>query len=249
MSKKTVIVTGGTTGIGQATALKFAKEGYNVVVTSRKLEKEAQTHQYFQDHGVDVTFMELDVTNEEQFKKVVDETVKKFGQLNVMVNNAGMSIGAAPLADTDSENFVKIFNTNVMGVYYGMKYAIKAMLKTGGGQIVNVASALGLRGVQNGAFYSATKHAVIGLTKSAALDYATKGIRINAVAPGGIKTDIFKAGIEAGRYTEESIAAMHPMKKMGEPWDIALAIYFLASDENSFLTGATLSVDGGLGAL
>ena len=136
-------------------------------------------------------------------------------------------------------------DTNVLGVYYGMKYAIRAMLKTGGGTIVNLASIAGLNGLIYTAQYCATKHAVVGLTKAAAIDYAQQGIRINAVAPGAIKTDILKHAIDAGAYDEKGIAAIHPMNRMGEVQDIALAIYYLASPDNKFLTGTILNVDGG----
>lgn len=245
---KTVIITGGTTGIGKATALHFAKNGYNVVITSRNANKETEVLEEFKKEGAEVTFFPLDVTREEQVKNVIDKTVEKFGKLDSIVNNSGVSLGNALLADTESDELKQMLETNVMGVYYGMKHAINAMLKTGGGTIVNLASIAGLNGLVSTAQYNASKHAVVGLTKGGALDYATKNIRINAVAPGAIKTDILKNAIASGTYDVSGIEAMHPMKRLGEPEDIAKGIFFLASDENPFMTGTVLSIDGGYNA-
>ncbi len=246
--KKTVIITGGTTGIGKATALHFAKNGYNVVITSRNADKEASVIADFKQNGVDITFLPLDVTNEEQVKSVIETTVKKFGKLDSIVNNSGISLGNAVLAETESNDLKQMLETNVMGVYYGMKYAIIEMLKTGGGTIVNLASIAGLNGLYATAQYNASKHAVVGLTKGASIDYAQQGIRVNAVAPGAIKTDILKNAIASGTYDVSSIEAIHPMNRLGEVEDIAKAIYFLASDENTFMTGTILNIDGGYNA-
>jgi NAD(P)-dependent dehydrogenase (short-subunit alcohol dehydrogenase family) len=246
--KKTVIITGGTTGIGKATAIKFAKNDYNVVVTSRNSAKEADLKSEFKQLNLEVHFEVLDVTNEAQVKAIIEKTVAQFGKLDVIVNNSGISMGNAILADTESDELKQMLDTNVMGVYYGMKYAIKAMLKTGGGAIVNLASIAGLNGLYATAQYNASKHAVVGLTKGAAIDYAQQGIRINAVAPGAIKTDILKNAIASGTYDVSSIEAIHPMNRLGEVEDIANGIFFLASDENKFMTGAILSIDGGYNA-
>lgn len=246
--KKTVIITGGTTGIGKATALHFAKNGYNVVITSRNADKEASVIADFKQNGADITFLPLDVTNEEQVKSVIETTVKKFGKLDSIVNNSGISLGNAVLAETESNDLKQMLETNVMGVYYGMKYAIIEMLKTGGGTIVNLASIAGLNGLYATAQFNASKHAVVGLTKGASIDYAQQGIRVNAVAPGAIKTDILKNAIASGTYDVSSIEAIHPMNRLGEVEDIAKAIYFLASDENTFMTGTILNIDGGYNA-
>ena len=197
---KTVIITGGTTGIGRATALHFAKNGYNVVVTSRNANKEQEVIKDFKENGANVTFMQLDVNHEDQVKSVINKTVEKFGKLDSIINNSGISLGNALLAETESDELKQMLETNVMGVYYGMKHAINAMLKTGGGTIVNLASIAGLNGLVATAQYTASKHAVVGLTKGAALDYATKGIRVNAVAPGAIKTEILQNAINSGSY-------------------------------------------------
>ena len=247
-SRKTVIITGGTTGIGKATAIKFAENNYNVVITSRDAKKETVVKNEFKAKGLEVDFQVLDVRNEGQVEALIKETVAKYGKLDVMVNNSGISLGNAVLAETESDDLKQMLDTNVMGVYYGMKYAIKEMLKTNGGSIVNLASIAGLNGLYATAQYNATKHAVVGLTKGAAIDYAQQGIRINAVAPGAIKTDILQNAIDAGAYDVSGIEAIHPMNRLGRPEDIANGIFFLASDENKFITGAILSIDGGYNA-
>lgn len=248
MSKNTIIITGGTTGIGKATAIQFAKNNWNVVVTSRDEKKGNAFIEDMKNQGFDMTFLVMDVTDEKQVENVINQTVAKFGKLDSIVNNSGVSLGSALLADTETDEFKTQLNTNVLGVYYGMKYAIKAMLKTGGGTIVNLASIAGLNGLPYAAQYVATKHAVVGLTKATAVEYATQGIRINAVAPGAIKTDILQHSIDAGMYDIASIEAIHPMQRLGEPQDIARAIYYLASPDNKFLTGTILNVDGGYNA-
>ena len=246
--KKTVIITGGTTGIGKATAIKFAQNNFNVVVTSRSAAKETELTDEFMQQGLEVYFKVLDVTNEMQVKEVIEKTVAQFGKLDVIVNNSGISLGNAVLADTVSDELKQMLDTNVMGVYYGMKYAIKEMLKTGGGAIVNLASIAGINGLYATAQYNASKHAVVGLTKGAAIDYAQQGIRINAVAPGAIRTDILKNAIASGTYDVSSIEAIHPMNRLGEVEDIANGIFFLAAEENKFVTGTILTVDGGYNA-
>lgn len=246
--KKTILITGGTTGIGKATALKFAQNNYNVVVTSRDERKKDELKSEFQKLGLEIFFEILDVTNEAQVEQVIRKVVAQFGKLNAIVNNAGISLGNTLLADTEADELKQMLETNVMGVYYGMKYAIKEMLKTGGGAIVNLASIAGINGLMATAQYNASKHAVVGLTKGGALDYATQGIRINAVAPGAIKTDILNNAIESGTYDISSIEALHPMNRIGEVEDIANGIYFLAAEENKFLTGTILNIDGGYNA-
>ncbi|EFC41650.1 predicted protein [Naegleria gruberi] len=239
---KTVLITGATTGIGKATAVAFAKKGFNLVVTGRKIEKEQELVEQVKKAGAnDVSFFQLDVAQETAFEQVVKKVVEKYGKLDVLVNNAGISISIDLLADSKTEDFKQMIDTNVLGVYYGMKYAIQAMLQTETkGAIVNLASIAGHNGLLYTSQYCATKHAVVGLTKGAATDYATKGI-----APGAIKTEILQNAIDCGAYSEEGIAAMHPMNRMGTVEDIANGIVFLASDDCLFMTGTTLFVDGG----
>ncbi len=249
MNRKTVIITGATTGIGKATAIKFGKNDYNVVISGRNETNGLKAIQEIKDAGVEATFIPADVRTETDIIRLVDETVAKFGKLDVIVNNAGIP-GAQEgfLAETSAENLKNLFDTNILGLFLGMKYGIKAMLKTGGGSVVNLASIAGLNGIPYNAQYCASKHAVVGLTKAAAVEYATQNIRVNAIAPGAIKTDILKIGIESGNFSEESIGAMHPMNRMGEVTDIANGIFYLADAENAFLTGNILSVDGGFNA-
>ena len=250
---RNVIITGGTRGIGKATSIEFANNGFNVIATTRNIKSKAELEKMFAKDVVGsgkVIVEELDVNTEENVKNFIENTAKKYGKIDVLVNNAGIMIENVPLHETKTENFRKIIDTDMLGVYYGMKYAIIEMLKTGGGSIVNVASDAGLIGGYSSSLYTAAKHAVVGLTKCGALDYATKNIRVNAVCPGCVKTEIFEDAFKKGAYTEESLADLHPMKRMGMPTEIAKAIYFLADDQqSSFTTGITLSVDGGLIAM
>ncbi len=190
---KTVIITGGATGIGKATARAFIKKGFMVIIAGRNEMGGNGIAKEISGEGKQCVFYKTDVSNEEQVIKLVDDTVKNFGQLDVFVNNAGTAGDQSGLlADATAANFKALLDTNVMGLFFGMKYAIKAMLKTGGGSIVNLASIAGANGLAYSAHYCASKHAVIGLTKAGAVEYATQGIRINAIAPGAIKTDILQ---------------------------------------------------------
>lgn len=246
---KTVIITGGTTGIGKATALKFAKNGYNIVTTSRSDEKAKKFLKELKQAGHEATVHNVDVTKEEQVEKLISDTVDKFGSVDVIVNNSGIAGEPKFFAQTSKDNMRNMVETNVMGLYYGMRYGILQMLKQESkGNIVNLASIAGLNGMEYAGEYGATKHAVVGMTKGAAVEYATSGIRINAVAPGAILTDILNDVIASGEATVDDLGAIHPMKRPGTVEDIANAIYFLASEECPFMTGSILSVDGGYNA-
>ena len=217
-----VVITGGTKGIGKATSIEFANNGWNVIATTRNVGNKDALEKVFAENIKGkgrVNIEQLDVNNENDVKAFIENVVKKYGKLDCLVNNAGIMIENVPLHQTTTESFNKIWNTDVLGVYWGMKYAIIEMLKQGGGSIVNVASDAGLIGGYSSSLYTAAKHAVVGLTKCGALDYATQGIRVNAVCPGCINTLTHKA------------------------------IYFLAQEENAFTTGITISVDGGLIAM
>ena len=247
-----VVITGGTKGIGKATSIEFANNGWNVIATTRNVGNKDALEKVFAENIKGkgrVNIEQLDVNNENDVKAFIENVVKKYGKLDCLVNNAGIMIENVPLHQTTTESFNKIWNTDVLGVYWGMKYAIIEMLKQGGGSIVNVASDAGLIGGYSSALYTAAKHAVVGLTKCGALDYATQGIRVNAVCPGCIKTEIFEDAFKRGTYTEQSLADLHTMKRMGKPIEVAKAIYFLAQEENAFTTGITISVDGGLIAM
>ena len=249
MTHSVALVTGATSGIGEATARTLARRGVKVVVSGRRLdlgEKVAASIQA--DDGGDAIFLQADVSSEAAVHDLIEKTIAHYGRLDYGVNNAGIAIDSAELADCDSDKFQQMLQTNVMGVFWCMKYQLKQMLKQGNGSIVNLASIAGLNGIPWVSTYSATKHAVVGLTKSAALEYATQNIRINAVAPGAIKTDIIEEAISQGTYNEEMIVAMEPMGRMGKAQEIANGIAWLCSDEASFVTGEILSIDGGFNA-
>ncbi|WP_373755498.1 SDR family NAD(P)-dependent oxidoreductase [Neisseria sp.] len=244
--KRTIVITGATSGIGKETALAFAKLGDNIVVSGRRKKEGLEVVNEIKSLGVNAIFVKTDITQENEVKALIEQAVAHFGKIDVMVNNSGIAGREnVPLHQHSTENFRELIEVNVMGLFWGMKYAIDAMLKTGGGVVVNLASIAGLNGIEFTSQYSASKHAVVGLTKSASLDYATQGIRVNAVAPGAIKTDILQNAINAGVYPEDKIAGIHPMNKMGDTSSIANAIVFLASPDVPFMTGTILNVDGG----
>lgn len=244
--KRTIVITGATSGIGKETALAFAKLGDNIVVSGRREKEGLEVINEIKSLGTNAIFVKTDITQENEVKALIEQAVAYFGKIDVMVNNSGIAGREnVPLHQHSTENFRELIEVNVMGLFWGMKYAIDAMLKTGGGVVVNLASIAGLNGIEFTSQYSASKHAVVGLTKSASLDYATQGIRVNAVAPGAIKTDILQNAINAGVYPEDKIAGIHPMNKMGDTSSIANAIVFLASPDVPFMTGTILNVDGG----
>ncbi|OOS23193.1 SDR family NAD(P)-dependent oxidoreductase [Moraxella pluranimalium] len=244
--KRTIVITGATSGIGKETALAFAKLGDNIVVSGRRKKEGLEVVNEIKSLGANAIFVKTDITQENEVKALIEQAVAHFGKIDVMVNNSGIAGREnVPLHQHSTENFRELIEVNVMGLFWGMKYAIDAMLKTGGGVVVNLASIAGLNGIEFTSQYSASKHAVVGLTKSASLDYATQGIRVNAVAPGAIKTDILQNAINAGVYPEDKIAGIHPMNKMGDTSSIANAIVFLASPDVPFMTGTILNVDGG----
>lgn len=244
--KRTIVITGATSGIGKETALAFAKLGDNIVVSGRREKEGLEVVNEIKSLGANAIFVKTDIIQENEVKALIEQAVAHFGKIDVMVNNSGIAGREnVPLHQHSTENFRELIEVNVMGLFWGMKYAIDAMLKTGGGVVVNLASIAGLNGIEFTSQYSASKHAVVGLTKSASLDYATQGIRVNAVAPGAIKTDILQNAINAGVYPEDKIAGIHPMNKMGDTSSIANTIVFLASPDVPFMTGTILNVDGG----
>jgi len=248
MTQKVAIITGGATGIGKSTAMLLASKGIKVVISGRREAVGQEAIEEIRARGGDAAFIAADVDNETQVSQMIGFAVKKYGRLDLAVNNSGISNETKTIGDSDPANFRAMLQTNVMGVYLCMKYEIQQMLKNGGGSIVNLASIAGLNGIPYAGPYAATKHAVVGLTKSGALDYATQNIRINAVAPGAIKTDIIAGSIAQGQYDEATISAMHPMARMGNPEEIAHGIAWLLSDEASFVTGHILNIDGGFQA-
>ncbi|KAH6648693.1 short chain dehydrogenase [Truncatella angustata] len=245
-TSRVVLVTGATSGIGKETAKLLASEGWIVVLCGRRETAGIEVVKEIEQNGGEAKFIKCDISIEENVRHLIEKTIELFGRIDGAVNNAGYANDAGLLHELKTEEFEKMFQVNVLGVFWSMKYQLKQMLKQKSGSIVNLASMAGLNGIPASATYAATKHAVVGLTKSAAIDYGTSGVRVNAVAPGAIKTDILQYAIDAGAYSEESIAAMFPMKRMGAPIDIAKGISFLLN--NDYATGTILSIDGGFDA-
>ncbi|MBN6110586.1 SDR family NAD(P)-dependent oxidoreductase [Xanthomonas bonasiae] len=253
MSNQVALITGGATGIGKAVARKLVARGVTVVMTGRRQavgEAAVKEIEAAAREGAQVRFIQNDVTDETAVKGLIDQVVAEFGRLDYAVNNAAISNETANMVQSSSDNYRDMVSTNILGVYYSMKYELTHMVQQSSGAIVNLASIAGLNGIPYAGPYASTKHAVVGLTKSSALDHATQGIRVNAVAPGAIKTDIIAAQLEGGdqNYNEASISAMHPMNRLGQPEEVANAICWLLSDEASFVTGHVLNVDGGFQA-
>jgi NAD(P)-dependent dehydrogenase (short-subunit alcohol dehydrogenase family) len=242
---KVVLVTGGTSGIGRATALAFANEGAKVVVSGRREKEGLAVVEEVGKAGGAAHFVRADVANEADVKRLVEETVAKFGRLDVAFNNAGVEL-LGPIAEVTEADYRRVFDINVWGVLTSMKYEIPALLESGGGAIVNTSSIAGHVGMAGAGVYIASKHAVEGLTKTAALECARQNIRVTAVAPAAIVTDMIDR-FTGGRDSDQAkgLAAMHPVGRMGRPEEIAEAVLYLASDAAKFTTGVSLPVDGG----
>lgn len=244
--QKVAIVIGASSGIGRTTAVALAKEGIKVVIAARRNEEGEETLRLVKESGGDGIFVKTDVTNENDVKSLVEKTIKTYGRLDYAFNNAGIWEDLTPFVDKTSDTFDRIMNINVKGVWFSMKYEIPQMLKNGGGAIVNTSSVEGVIGFPQNSIYVASKHAVLGLTKSAALEFAKSGIRINAVAPGSIETEMTQSVFDSNAKIKEQIISMHPIGRIGKPEEIANAVVWLLSDKASFVTGHTLLVDGGL---
>jgi NAD(P)-dependent dehydrogenase (short-subunit alcohol dehydrogenase family) len=245
---KVAIVTGGTSGIGRATALAYAKQGAKVVVAGRRPAEGEETVRLIRKQGGDGFFVPTDVAQDSQVRNLVGRTLEHFGRLDFAFNNAGIEQAPTPFLEQRETTFDQVMDINVKGVWLSMRYEIPAMLKTGGGAIVNTSSALGVVAFAGVEIYVASKHAVIGLTKSAALEYAKKGIRVNAVLPAVIETDMFNRFAGEKPEARAAMAALHPIGRIGTPDEIADAVIWLSSDRSSFVTGHSLLVDGGLTA-
>jgi NAD(P)-dependent dehydrogenase (short-subunit alcohol dehydrogenase family) len=243
-----VLITGALTGIGRATALAFAREGAKLVVSGRRAAEGQNLVTELRDLGAQAEFVPADVRHEDQVSALVDATVKRFGRLDVAVNNAGTEGQPIPLADESQANYEATFATNVLGTLLSMKHELKVMAKQGAGAIVNVSSVAGHIGFAGASVYTASKHAVEGLTKTAALEMAASGVRVNAVAPGPIQTDMLDRFTGNNADAKGGLAAMVPAKRIGSVDEIAHTILFLASDKARYLTGQSLAVDGGFTA-
>src|SRR4030088_240073 len=244
MNKPVVLITGGLTGIGRATALALSKKGAKVVVAGRRDEAGKALVEELRAFGSEAEFINADVRKEDDVRNLVDKTVARFGRLDVAVNNAATEGQVGPITDQTAESYAATFDTNVLGVLLSMKHEMRVMQAQGSGSIVNLSSTMGHRGAPGASLYTASKHAVEGLTKSAALEGAASGIRVNAIAPGPVETELLN------RFTgtaerKAGLAAGVPLKRLGTPAEIADAIVFVASRKASFITGQVISVNGG----
>ncbi len=245
LENKVALVTGATSGIGKATALALGSAGAKVVFSGRRDLEGETTAALIRNAGAECLFVRSDVSSEEDVKALVQKTIKTYGQIDCAFNNAGIEPTPKPLHEQSIEDFDKLMGINVRGLFLCMKYEIQQMLSQGSGVIVNNSSIGGLIGFPGVSPYIASKHAVMGLTRSAALDYAKQGIRINAINPGLIATDMLDRVADGRGSTADDLASMVPMGRIGLAEEIAQAVVFLCSDAASYITGQPLVVDGG----
>ncbi|MEV0473858.1 SDR family NAD(P)-dependent oxidoreductase [Streptomyces prunicolor] len=244
MDNPVVLITGALTGIGRAAAVAFAKQGANVVVAGRRDEAGKALVEELRGLGSWAEFVNADVRDEDEVRAMVDETVTRFGRLDVAVNNAGTEGRPSPITDQSTETYNATFDTNVLGVLLSMKHQVRVMQEQGSGSIVNISSTYGHEGAAGASVYVGSKHAVEGITKSVALEVAASGIRVNGVAPGPTDTGM----LTRFTGTPENKAALVsevPLARLGFSEEVAAAIVFIASDEASFITGHILNADGG----
>src|SRR5258706_11094366 len=247
MNTRVVLITGALTGIGRATALAFAQEGSRIVISGRREEEGEKLVAELRALGAEAEFIRSDVRQEEDLRSLVDKTVARFGRLDIAVNCAGTEGKPGPVTEQTAKTYAATFDTNVLGTLLSMKHEMRVMLAQGSGSVVNVSSTYGHIGARGASIYSASKHAVEGLTKSAALEAAASGVRVNLVAPGPIDTGMLNR-FTGTNERKAGLAATVPLKRVGRPEEIAQTIVFLASDRASFITGASYLVDGGQAA-
>jgi NAD(P)-dependent dehydrogenase (short-subunit alcohol dehydrogenase family) len=245
MSPPVVLITGALTGIGRATALAFAAEGAQLVVSGRRDDAGQALAAELRALGVRAEYLRADVRNEAEVRSLVEQTVERFGRIDVAVNNAGTEGQLGPIAEQSEDNYRATFDTNVLGVLLALKHEMRVMLKQGAGAIVNLSSVAGQVGFAGASVYVASKHAVEGLTKSAALEGAGAGVRVNAVAPGPVQTEMLDRFTGGNQEAKSGFLASLPARRAGTPEEIAQTIVFLASDKARFLTGQSVGVDGG----
>jgi NAD(P)-dependent dehydrogenase (short-subunit alcohol dehydrogenase family) len=244
---KVVLITGGTSGIGRATAVAFAEQGANVVIAGRREAEGGESLALIQKAGGQGLFVRVDVNEESEIEALVAKTLDRFGKLDFAFNNAGVGgLGRATMTAT-ADIYNQVMNINVRGVFFSMKHQIPAMVQSGGGAIVNNASVLALRPSANSPIYSASKAAVVGLTKAAALEFAPKGVRINAICPAIIETDLTEQ-IRSDEQTRAYLLSRHPVGRFGRSEEVAASVLYLCSPEASFITGVALPLDGGFAA-
>jgi len=245
MSNPVVLITGALTGIGRAAAVAFAKEGARLVVAGRRDDAGQQLATELRALGAEAEFIRADVRHEDEVRDLVDRTVGRFGRLDVAVNNAATEGQVGPITDQTAESYAATFDTNVLGVILSMKHELRVMLPQGSGSIVNVSSAYGSVGAAGASIYVASKHAVEGLTKSAALEVARTGVRVNVVAPGTTDTGMLTRFTNSDE-NKAALVSTVPVKRLATPDEIAHVITFVASANASYMTGASIPVDGGM---
>jgi NAD(P)-dependent dehydrogenase (short-subunit alcohol dehydrogenase family) len=244
MNAPVVLITGALTGIGRATALAFARDGARIVVSGRRDEVGQALAAELRALGAEVEFIRADVRRDADLRNLVDQTVARFGRLDVAVNNAGTEGQPGPVTEQTADSYAATFDTNVLGTLLSLKHELRVMQAQGHGSIVNLSSVAGKIGFPGAAVYAASKHAVEGLTKAAALEAAAFGVRVNAVAPGPVETEMLNRFTGTADHKAGLIAGV-PAKRAGTPDEIAQTIVFLASDKAPFLTGQSIAVDGG----
>ena len=247
MNTSVVLITGALTGIGRATAIAFAHEGARIVISGRRDEAGQELVDELRFLEAEAEYWRTDVRHEDQVRALIDKTVARFGRLDVAVNNAGTEGKPGPVIEQTAESYAATFDTNVLGTLLSMKHELRVMMPQGHGSIINVSSTYGRFGAAGASIYAASKHAIEGLTQSAALEAAEFGVRVNVVAPGPIDTGMLTR-FTGNDERKAGLVSSVPLKRMGRPEEIAQIIVFLASDNASFSTGATFAADGGKSA-
>ncbi|ELK45842.1 glucose 1-dehydrogenase [Halobacillus sp. ACCC02827] len=242
---KTAIITGGASGIGKATAMLLAEEGVNAAIVDVDATAGEETVQELKAKGVDALFVKADVSKKEDVKNYVDQTVEHFGGIDYFFNNAGISGSGKYYLDTSVDEIEKIVGINLLGALYGVRYVAEVMVKNGGGSIVNTSSSAGVIGQDSVVTYSATKHGIVGLTKSMVAEYAKDGLRVNAIAPGPTETKMVKEFYEANPKMKENATGGIPQKRLGTPEEVAELVTFLLTSKAQYINGEVISIDGG----